>query len=466
MYNEHLPQKKVQAEIRIVEEIFAKLKSKHSYNAIAKDLNKRSIPAPMGGLWTSTTIRRIAENPLYAGIVVIGKTKSDFNSLSETYYHCPVPPEKWSCFEDPILNPYRVISKADWIKIQVNIANVAAKSGRKGRPAAEFGPSIISGLLFCGYCGAPLVSGRGKFPRCFRCSRRRLRKGNPKRCTHTFSIREDLFVQILARIIKDVLLSLYQDSVRILNEELMNAGEDIRKTLAKKEQEYRELTKREDTFLELYEEAKRRGVTDLFEDYFARAAEIRKNIVTLQRELKAYRDANSFAISPMEIDKNLFAEKLNSIERLFAETSDVTQLRTAIKTFVSKIYVTAADTDGRCRVLTFRIDEIPEGLPDFLSQEHSCIINLRKSKENIEKAILASNDFCTEQRQNFFQSMYDNLSDRYLSDKLSYSAKALFPRYWNVVIPQVGKKFSNRFFFSLPSAIREFGFDSDLNNIN
>ncbi len=463
MNNGHLPQIKVQNEITIIDEIFRKIKIKHSCNAIAKDLNGRKIPSPLGGRWTSTAIRRIAENPLYAGVVVIGKTKRDFNPLTETHFDIPIPPEKWSFFEDPILNPYTVISPQEWIKIQVYLTKIKIKSSSKGRPLGEFGPSILSGLLYCGYCGAPLVSGRGKRPRIFRCSHRRLKKGNPRRCSHSFSIREDEFLKILEQIIKNVIETIYHDCIRILNDEFKMAGDDIRKALLKKEDEYRDLVNREQTLIEFYEEAKIRGFTDTFEDYFRQSVVIRKNIISLQQEIKTYRDANTIAIDPIEIDKNLFIEKLNNLELFFEEYSDIQNLRTAIKSFIPKIFIKSTKVEKKYLNLTFWIDEIPAGLPDFLNKEHSCIIQRTKSKNNVRKAIEEIKDFSVDKRNNFFQYLYDNLSDSYVSDKLSYRFKSIIPRYWNVIFPVGPRNITDQFYYSTPFAVQLFGFETDLN---
>lgn len=61
----------------VVQEIFAKLLSGKSTQAIADDLNQRGIPSKRSGHWTSTTIRDMISNEKYVGDCLFQKTYSD-----------------------------------------------------------------------------------------------------------------------------------------------------------------------------------------------------------------------------------------------------------------------------------------------------------------------------------------------------------------------------------------------------
>ncbi|MCE9554593.1 MAG: recombinase family protein [Planctomycetes bacterium] len=59
------------------------------YHRIAKDLNKRNVPASDGGRWSLTSVRDVLYNPIYLGIEVRHRwTRALYNKLSE---HGPVP---------------------------------------------------------------------------------------------------------------------------------------------------------------------------------------------------------------------------------------------------------------------------------------------------------------------------------------------------------------------------------------
>jgi hypothetical protein len=402
------PQVQVPAEIDIIKLIFTRLESGHAYNNIANELNENGVKSPRGSIWRAKTIREIASNPLHAGVVVTGRTRRKMNPLVESFYTEKMPPDEWTWTSDISLSPYKIIEPERWIAIQRRINMIAEKSKRRGKPQATFGPSILSGMLFCWHCGAPLVNGRGGKNRYFRCSKRRLKIGNPERCNYTFSIKENEFLKILTCIIKDVLHTIVHDGVRIFNEELKGLQDNFSPLLSTKKDEYRKIKKRENTLIDLIEHAKSSGQVKLFEYYYEEISKIRERVLALEREIERLEDAYSFSKKPIEINNKIFIDQLNKIEKMLTESTDPDAVRSAIKKFLPKIFIRIDDEENDIRKIVFRIDELPPNIPDFLHNTHECIV--RYKQKNHQPQIVNNYE---KNVKNPFNAVYEYLADTY-----------------------------------------------------
>lgn len=60
----------------VVQEIVRRVGERHSYTAIARDLNQRGIPSPTGVQWTGTSVVNVARNPVYVGAGVVTQAES------------------------------------------------------------------------------------------------------------------------------------------------------------------------------------------------------------------------------------------------------------------------------------------------------------------------------------------------------------------------------------------------------
>jgi site-specific DNA recombinase len=158
-------------EVAVVKRIFAEYVSgMKGYRAIANGLNESGIPAPAGGLWIHTAIKRILEDSVYMGRNAYGKrqvgkffavisakvTELDGNGQSRADKADWI--TKDGC-HDPI------ITAEVWNKAQ----DVKARRGGPRGPAS--GDYALTGIIRCGHCGCRM-SGRSASSETY---------GNPRR---------------------------------------------------------------------------------------------------------------------------------------------------------------------------------------------------------------------------------------------------------------------------------------------
>jgi DNA invertase Pin-like site-specific DNA recombinase len=123
------------AEAAIVAEVVERVARGEAMRAVADDLNARGVATPTGtGAWNGTQVRRIARNAHYAGQRV---------------------------------HRGQVVGDADWPPLVATDLHRAAvaRTDRNGhgRPAPSSGAKyLLSGVLICGRCGAPLWWGHDR----------------------------------------------------------------------------------------------------------------------------------------------------------------------------------------------------------------------------------------------------------------------------------------------------------------
>ncbi len=416
-----------------------------SCNEIAEIFNKEGIPTSRkykkypNGRWTSTTIKRILQNPIYAGIVVTGRLKKIDNPLAESFFKKKMSPEMWDYKIIPNC-PYKFMEPNEWIRLQVRLKGIEDKvkghgKGR-GRPEGEFGPSIVSGLQYCWYDDAPLVNGRGKYPRCFRCKNRRKKIGSPERCEQTYTVREDLVVPVYRSISVEIIRKLYDECLRVVNEEFYYAGNLLREEISKKEFERLILLDKKESLIDMVTIARKKGYGNL-EEYVKEACAIDKKLKTTDKDLENLRDANAIALDPLCVDKKMFDEALKNLDSLFNGTDNVTQLRTALKTFLPHVRVLVEEIDSEHARVRMRIDQIPASLSEYIRPEHEYIQSRRRSIQKcLDVGYLSSNIRGIKN----LESLYDFLSDSYEFDNKSYEFQAVVPLFWEVLIEKSEKR--------------------------
>jgi len=109
----------------IVRRIYALyLEHGHGYQSIEEELERQRVPGPTGKGWNKQEIRKILTNPVYAGLV----------SHQGVLYQGQQPP---------------IIEAARWREVQALIRDRGA-----ARAAANVHAGLLSGLIWCGECGA------------------------------------------------------------------------------------------------------------------------------------------------------------------------------------------------------------------------------------------------------------------------------------------------------------------------
>ena len=125
----------VEAEAEVVREIYRKVAEGIPFVEIANDLNGRGIRTKRGGLWGRNSFHRLLVNETYTGVY----------SFSDVRVEGGVP---------AIIDRALFLAVADRLK---------TKKNPQGRHR-ENGEYLLTGKLFCGLCGSPMVgiSGTGR----------------------------------------------------------------------------------------------------------------------------------------------------------------------------------------------------------------------------------------------------------------------------------------------------------------
>lgn len=157
-------------EAQIVQRIFREFASGKSPKAIAVDLNKESIPGPLGRAWGDTSIRGhrtrgtgIVNNELYTGVLVWNRLRFVKDPSTGKRVSRPNPESAWIRTEVPHL---RIVDDSLWNAVRERQKQIAEIFGpnpantREGRAKrlhlANRPVSLLSGLLTCGCCGGKI----------------------------------------------------------------------------------------------------------------------------------------------------------------------------------------------------------------------------------------------------------------------------------------------------------------------
>ena len=266
-----------QAESSIVKLIYKWYIEGEGSRRIAIKLNEMGIPTKRNAKWISKSVRRILQNPIYAGRIVNNKTVTkDF--LSGTRQD--LPEDEWYIHERPEL---RIISDADFALVQKKIAE-RQEQYRNDNPGNRYsGRHIFSNLIKCGECGksfaAKVYKWKNSYVR-YRCCVHN-NNGNAH-CENSVTIDE----QELLNEIKKYLLSVVEDKESFADKLIQqyqkeNQDADTAQLVKAKDN----LMRRRMKFKEMYAE----GLLDMAElkkEY----ASIDDGLKSIEAELENFRD--------------------------------------------------------------------------------------------------------------------------------------------------------------------------------
>ncbi len=114
----------------------------YGFRRTAQYLNDNGHRTRNGGLWTATQIRQIVNNPLYKGYYVL-KSKNDRDEIIS-----------------PLMENLIIIPETEWNAAHEVIRKRSTR--QRGVKTTTHGTMLLSGLLFCGYCGRKLTSFQAK----------------------------------------------------------------------------------------------------------------------------------------------------------------------------------------------------------------------------------------------------------------------------------------------------------------
>lgn len=156
-----------ESEATIVREIFTlyvhgKASPRMGMKEIAKTLNARGV-AMRGHSWNVHKIFKILSSPTYAGTHLFNRTDSKTQRVKNE--------EEWIKIPVPAIVEQDLFDKATALR--------KAHAPQKSNPRRESSPTLLTGLLRCGHCGAAMVVATGKSGRYryYKCSNR-MSRGN------------------------------------------------------------------------------------------------------------------------------------------------------------------------------------------------------------------------------------------------------------------------------------------------
>lgn len=198
----------------IVKKIFDLSICGYSNNYIAKFLNDKHIPSPLGKLWSSSSVYNILNNHEYTGCLISNVwTNISYKNKSKVKRS----PHEWIIL-DNMHTP--IITKEMFDKV---------KKRRKISPIKRCDKQLLEGLVYCEECGCLLganyIKKRGYFV--LSCNGY---KRNTKSCTSHY-IRYDKLESLVISRFQNILSHLDQDKINRLNNCCNDAKENGKKQL-------------------------------------------------------------------------------------------------------------------------------------------------------------------------------------------------------------------------------------------
>jgi DNA invertase Pin-like site-specific DNA recombinase len=195
-------------EAEVIRRILREFAAGRSPRAIARGLNEESIPGPGGQLWRDTTIRGhrtrgtgFVNNELYIGRLVWNRQRYVKDPETGKRLARPNPPEDWIVEEVPDL---RIVNDDLWNAVRRRQDEILATPAVQKIKESRFwtrrrARHLLTGLVYCGTCGARFTSvGRDYLS----CGRAR----NSGNCGNRQSIRRPLLEQLILDALKSRLM--------------------------------------------------------------------------------------------------------------------------------------------------------------------------------------------------------------------------------------------------------------------
>ncbi len=153
-------------EAAIVRRIFAEYAADNGSLAIVKDLNREGEPGPSGGKWNVSALvgsakRRngLLNNELYRGTIVYNRQRFVKDPATGKRVSRPNPESEWQRQDVPEL---RIVCEDVWHRVQqIRASRGGPRLHERRRPQR-----LLSGLIYCGCCGAKYNVATRDYMRC------------------------------------------------------------------------------------------------------------------------------------------------------------------------------------------------------------------------------------------------------------------------------------------------------------
>lgn len=289
----------------IIRRIFEECRTGRSFSAIARGLNRDRIPSPRVGSrhkcfgWGASTIRAILYNERYAGVwrfkerqwvKVPGTNRRQPQARSAADV---------MTMERPDL---RIIEPAIWTEVTARLAAINrtfTKRKREGGIVRKPTTYLLSGLLHCAQCGAPMSISAGSNAAYYRCQGNRT-KGT---CPNRVSVREDVARRCVIRTIQAHMLS--PDGIAQFRKRIAEELRDYARNLEARRKERVERLART--------EEKIRGLIE-----FIATGDRSEYVVATLRDLEAFARAEKAALAELaqEADRPLRLPNIDEVTSL------------------------------------------------------------------------------------------------------------------------------------------------------
>lgn len=236
-------------EADIVRRIYAEYASDRGTLAIVKDLNREGEPGPSGGAWNVSALvgspkRRngLLNNELYRGMIVYNRQRFLKDPMTGKRVSRPNPESEWLRQEAPEL---RIVDEQLWQAVQrLRESRGGTRPHEKRRPQR-----LLSGLIYCGCCGARYNVATKDW---LRCSART----NSGTCLDSRPVRmAEVEHRVLSAVERHLLApEVVEAAVSAYREELMRAQDDRDSMRGRLESELAEIERKSARLLRLVED--------------------------------------------------------------------------------------------------------------------------------------------------------------------------------------------------------------------
>jgi len=149
----------VPEQAEVIRRLFSMYAAGMGQGAIAKQLNRESIPGP-NSRWSRYTIHEMLANERYRGVFVWGRTKKDRNPETGRKVSRVAPEAQWRRVQVP---EWRIVPEELWQAVQDRRRQAQADFQRLGgiTRTERSRRYLFSGVLACGRCGGSMVISTG-----------------------------------------------------------------------------------------------------------------------------------------------------------------------------------------------------------------------------------------------------------------------------------------------------------------
>ncbi|AMK18740.1 recombinase family protein [Sphingobium sp. MI1205] len=312
----------------IVRRIFAEYAAGRSPRQIAARLTADGVPAPQGALWHETAIsgdlkhkRGILRNETYIGVVTYGRSSQVVNPQTRQRLMRPNPEE---AVERQAFPHLRIIDDHLWQQVQERLAsNQGVRPERKRRPK-----HVLSGLGFCGVCGAAWVKASGDF---WRCSNYRYRLG----CSNNHMTNTRLYERGVLADLKAGLLSpdAITEYVREYHRDFARQSAELGRDRAKIERKLQEAERKMERMLKAFSE----GGSE-FAEIRTMLAAARDEKERLTRELASL-DAMPNVLSLHPHIEQAYRNQVEELEKALAEPEAELEAVPRLRAMIARVIV-------------------------------------------------------------------------------------------------------------------------------